>query len=100
MAWGKGDAKRIRGHAWMRIRHRIQVRDKYRCQTCLRAGRHAPPDPSNEVDHVVPLCQGGTNRDDNLEIICSECHIAKTTREAGHAPRRAVGVDGNPSGGW
>ncbi len=100
MGWGKGDPKRTRGRRWMAIRYRVLLRDRYRCQTCIRAGRHAPPDPDNEVDHRVPRHQGGTDDDANLETICADCHEAKTVRESGHVPRGTFDVSGNPDRDW
>jgi 5-methylcytosine-specific restriction endonuclease McrA len=38
--------------------------------------------PSEEVDHITPLSQGGDPWAlDNLQGICSPCHWAKTARE-------------------
>lgn len=34
-----------------------------------------------EVEHRVPLHQGGTNDLDNLRLMCATCHRAKTTAE-------------------
>lgn len=39
----------------------------------------------NEVDHRVPLEQGGTNDDDNLQTLCGGpdgCHTRKSKEEA------------------
>ena len=35
-----------------------------------------------EVDHRMPLWQGGTDDDDNLQSVCSGCHETKTRAEA------------------
>ena len=41
---------------------------------------------SEEVDHIVPLAEGGDPyRRDGLQGICKQCHSAKTARE--HASR-------------
>ena len=35
-----------------------------------------------EVDHVVPLFDGGDPWNwDNLQSVCHECHVVKTTEE-------------------
>ena len=34
--------------------------------------------PAREVDHIVPLSQGGTNDLSNLEGRCKPCHSRKT----------------------
>jgi hypothetical protein len=41
--------------------------------------------PADEIDHVVPLCMGGTNDPANLKPICRDpCHLSKSAREANH----------------
>jgi 5-methylcytosine-specific restriction endonuclease McrA len=34
-----------------------------------------------EWDHKIPLCAGGKNEKNNLQLICPVCHIKKTSRE-------------------
>lgn len=34
-----------------------------------------------EVDHVVPLADGGSDNFSNLQVLCKPCHTAKTTAE-------------------
>ncbi len=52
-------------------------RDNWRCQDCGRAG-------ILEVDHRVPISQGGDEWDaSNLQSLCRGCHIRKTRRERG-----------------
>ena len=72
---------RTRGSAWMAIRKRILKRDGYicRCDDCMASGvvRLA-----QEVDHITELADGGTDADDNLMAINSDCHKAKTLRAA------------------
>lgn len=67
------------GAEWERLRARILERDDGLCQPCLRAGR---PTPGNQVDHVVPKSQGGTDDPANLQAICDACHREKTARES------------------
>lgn len=45
-----------------------------------------------QVDHFVPLIDGGTDFPDNLQLLCEDCHKAKTAREAADraAARRGV----------
>lgn len=61
-----------------RLRLIIFERDKYRCQICLRdketlrrLGRHL------EVDHVLPVIDGGKTTYSNGMTVCNECNIAK-----------------------
>lgn len=69
---------RLRGRALQVRNERIAVRDMYTCQVCGRiVDRH-----EGQVDHRIPLAQGGTDGDGNLQWICTEpCHREKTERE-------------------
>lgn len=71
-----GSTQRIRGSSWMATRRAVMQRDKYTC-ACCGAVRM-----DHEVDHVVPLEQSGSNEDSNLWTLCTECHKAKTRKEA------------------
>ena len=73
------------GAEWEQTRKRILSRDKGLCQVCKADGRLRP---AKQVDHKVPKAEGGTEDDDNLQAICSDCHKAKTAKEwAGQATR-------------
>lgn len=70
------------GAEWDRIRPRILTRDRYLCQTCLRAGRVTL---GNIVDHIIPKAEGGSDDEANLEVICRAHHQEKTQRESDRA---------------
>ena len=81
-AWGRKDPAYARayGHDWStRIRPWVMTRDNGLCQACLRTGQLTP---ASEVDHIVPVSQGGTNDLGNLEAICHRCHTTKTAAES------------------
>ncbi len=44
--------------------------------------------PATEVDHVVPLSQGGTRDDSNLRSYCKPDHAAKTAADIRRRQRR------------
>jgi 5-methylcytosine-specific restriction protein A len=77
-------------------RESILTRDGRRCYLC---GGEAV-----QVDHVVPLAEGGSNDLDNGAAVCVPCHAAKSAREKrrgfdrhmakGHRPSEE-----HPSGG-
>lgn len=62
---------------WKARRLRILRRDAFVCRACSRVcyGQAA------HVDHIVPLEEGGTDDDENLQVLCSSCHGAKTRSE-------------------
>jgi len=39
-----------------------------------------------EIDHIVPVCEGGSNMPENLRLLCAPCHKSET---ASLAKRRA-----------
>lgn len=59
---------------WARTRRYILQRDDGRCYLCGR--------PATHVDHIVPVCDGGTDDESNLAAICASCHARKTAAEA------------------
>ena len=74
-----GSTPRVAGSSWMNTRRRIMQRDGFAC-ACCGAIRM-----DHEVDHRIPLEQGGSNDDDNLQLLCGgpgRCHAAKTAAEA------------------
>jgi hypothetical protein len=62
------------GRKRISIRKRFFVlkRDHYRCCMCKRTGVEL------EVDHRVPVAQGGSNALDNLQALCSDCNRGKS----------------------
>ena len=71
-----GTTARIGGRARQTTRYRVLLDGGYACVDCGRVHR------TNEVDHDVPLEQGGSNGDHNLRIRCKPCHAVKTAHEA------------------
>ena len=69
-----------RSKRWQIVRRKVIKRDGYRCRSCGRAGRL-------EVDHLVPIAQGGDPFDmSNLESKCRACHIGKTRNQNRQEP--------------
>jgi 5-methylcytosine-specific restriction enzyme A len=66
-------SRRGYGFAWQQLRRRY-LRLHPECVTC---GADA-----TEVDHMLPLQDGGTNDDDNLQALCHACHSRKTLHES------------------
>ena len=71
------DARRLsatqRGYDsnWQRIRKAHLKKHP----TCVDCGNRA-----TEVDHAIPLANGGTNDESNLRSRCKSCHSRKTAR--------------------
>jgi 5-methylcytosine-specific restriction protein A len=74
--WGQGRG----GRPWRRKRERILERDKYLCK-CTECIKNNLLTPADEVDHIIPISQGGSDDDSNLAAINHECHKRKTAAE-------------------
>jgi 5-methylcytosine-specific restriction protein A len=71
-----GATERMRGRAWMRERQTALVAGSFTCVDCGLIS------VTNEIDHDIPLEQGGANYQSNYRVRCIDCHKAKTAREA------------------
>lgn len=95
-----GAMGRARGRARQEARLRIWLRDGPRCACCgelvdITAGTARP----FELDHIVPLWQGGEDTDANRQCLCVTydaegnkrgCHVEKTAREATERARQGT----------
>lgn len=93
-------------------RRRIRKRDRGRCAECgvdtyalrrefkaMKRGRtkamrdrgFKPRQSLWELDHIVPLVDGGSHDDSNLQTLCTPCHKAKTALEAAKRAAQARG---------
>lgn len=84
VAWSRSVKKQTTtqrgyGAGWRRIRGRVLKRDKGLCQPCKSKGIYSV---ANEVDHIVNKASGGDDSMSNLQVICKDCHKAKTQKES------------------
>lgn len=70
------EARLVRKKIGKTVRFEIFKRDKFTCQYC---GAH-PPAVILEVDHIVPVAEGGGNEDENLVTSCFNCNRGKAAR--------------------
>jgi 5-methylcytosine-specific restriction protein A len=77
--------ERKRGSAGVKDRNTVRQRDNGLCQACLAEGRVSI---GVDVDHKTPLWAGGLDTEENKWLLCSPCHLEKSTREA---KQRAAG---------
>jgi HNH endonuclease len=57
----------------VRTRFELFKRDKFQCQYCGRKS----PDVVLEIDHITPICQGGSDDPINLITSCWDCNHGK-----------------------
>lgn len=65
------------------------------CAHCSEEGKVTV---ATEVDHIIPLHQGGLDEWENLQGLCHEHHADKTAKEMrahrGYGPRMSTEIDG------
>lgn len=67
----QGAGKGRGGRPWRRIREQVLAEEPF-CRLCGA--------PSEEVDHIRPKANGGSDARENLQGLCRSCHRRKTAR--------------------
>lgn len=77
-----GRTKRPPKAAWQQTRQRIWQRDQGKCQGpyCAETLPNSLPLGRADIDHIVELSQGGSNRDRNLRTLCRRCHTLRASQ--------------------
>jgi hypothetical protein len=70
----KGSKRKAIGKS---LRFEVFGRDGFTCQYCGRT----PPDVLLNIDHIIPVSEGGTNDRENLRTSCAECNAGKTNKQ-------------------
>ena len=60
------------------VKFQLAVNQQMECNHCHSK---LSKDVCFECDHIVPLCEGGTNHEQNLQLLCVSCHKNKTAEE-------------------
>ena len=61
------------------LREALIRRDGQKCSWCSSYLHRS----EMTIDHIKPVSAGGENKKNNLQIMCVDCHIAKTNSENG-----------------
>ena len=70
--------KRDRSTKAQKERLVVLDRDNYQCVMCKERGLVVM---AEEVDHIIPIADGGPDTMDNKQALCKTCHKAKTVEE-------------------
>jgi hypothetical protein len=62
---------RVRTAIPVALRHAVWTRDSGRCVVCGSREKL-------EFDHIIPISQGGSTTERNLELLCEICNRAKS----------------------
>jgi 5-methylcytosine-specific restriction protein A len=57
------------------------------CELCEQAGKLIPAD---EVHHILPVADGGTHAESNLQALCKPCHAAVTFAACNSYPQGEI----------
>ena len=86
---------RLRGRALQARRLRIWSAHPH----CARCGRLTDYPQGFQLDHRIPLFKGGEDKEENLQVLCIQCHDTKTNEDLGRTEKVHIGVDGWPRSG-
>jgi hypothetical protein len=64
-----GGTKRIKRSVSGLMKKKVGAKQMWKCNRCS-----AMLDETYEVNHIIPLEEGGTNQESNLEALCRTCH--------------------------
>jgi HNH endonuclease len=65
------------------MRFDVFKRDGFACKYCGAA----PPNVLLEIDHIIPVCEGGTNDETNLITACFDCNRGKSKNALSVIPK-------------
>ncbi|EGY77990.1 HNH endonuclease [Cutibacterium avidum] len=74
------------------VRERIKSRDNYTCRSC-GVSLSQEPHLLLEVDHILPVSEGGLSVDDNLQTLCWRCNRSKSNKLPVIEGHQLAGVD-------
>ena len=74
----QGDKSEFKLSRWLHYRHRLRFaifrRDSFKCRIC---GRSVKDGAQLTLEHIIPICRGGTYEPSNLFTACQECNQGK-----------------------
>lgn len=72
----KENKKKKRNKLSQNVKKYVAANQKWSCNHCQHL-----LDASYEIDHIIPLYQGGSNDISNLQALCRNCHGKKTLND-------------------
>lgn len=70
------------------VRFDVFKRDAFTCSYCGRR----PPDVTLELDHIIPVAEGGDDTIDNLTTACWDCNRGKGAKQLAGEPQAIPSV--------
>jgi 5-methylcytosine-specific restriction endonuclease McrA len=68
--------KGVGGNLSPDIHARLMQLQKGKCAVCRTSLRDIRP----HLDHIMPVARGGSNTDDNMQLLCSTCNQSKNAK--------------------
>ena len=65
--------KKERGILTLKLRYEIFKRDNFKCVLCGATGK----EEKLEIDHIIPISEGGKTTKSNLRTLCFKCNRGK-----------------------
>ena len=72
----QAQSKKARNSMSKSLREKILNRDNRTCQNCKKTAESFR-EIKLHIDHIIPVSKGGTDNEDNLQVLCSSCNLIK-----------------------
>lgn len=71
--------RKVEGKLSVGIRGRLLKLQKGLCVVC-KCKLILSGEKKYHLDHIVPIANGGTNYDENIQLLCAECNVSKGSK--------------------
>ena len=85
LAKSEDPTQRARAKRWRHMLRRLRIRIYTTCYDPIGHVRRL-----YDIDHVLPICEGGPNHPTNLRILCLPCHKHETAMLAARRAERRL----------
>ena len=55
-----------------------EIKGKFQRGRCACCG--VKLNGAHHIDHIIPIALGGTNTDDNIQLLCPSCNLRKSAK--------------------
>lgn len=73
--------RKVEGKLSVGIRGRLLKLQKGLCVVC-KCKLILSGEKKYHLDHIVPIANGGTNYDENIQLLCAECNVSKGSKSS------------------
>jgi hypothetical protein len=80
-----GHERKMRKQISKKLRHQVLERDNFMCCNCGATN-------CLQIDHIVPVCEGGPSILSNLQTLCQDCNLGKGVKIPQSHPEKGIPI--------